>query len=310
MNGDKDVTIVIKTFIRISCIDRLLASIVKYACECPIIICDDGSDATENKSYILSKYQNLNINYIITEQNIGLSKGRNILVENVKTKYFILCDDDFVFFKKTNIRMAKELISREKLDILGGVCLHAYRVNFGSKREKISKFLRSIQQAVHYYRKVGYSGVIKINEKDIIIKNDKINYNSKNIILTDICENFFIANTKKVRDLKWYEKLKLNEHEDFFIRAKKAGFKIGIIPTLKVYHLPETNSSFSKHRNKNYYMDVLKNNNIKELTIIRNNVGIVQTYKLLDDGRIDISQSYTKNSLGKLKKLYYTKIKK
>ena len=57
-------------------------------------------------------------------------------------------------------------------------------------------------------------------------------------------------------------------------------------------------------------MDVLKNNNIKELTIIRNNVGIVQTYKLLDDGRIDISQSYTKNSLGKLKKLYYTKIKK
>lgn len=300
----EDITIIIKTFIRIKCVERLLNSIEKSYSKCPIIICDDSNDAKKNKENILSKFPNLKINYIVTEENIGLSKGRNILVQNVKTKYFVLCDDDFIFYKKTDILLAKELLEKGNYDILGGLCLHAYRINFGSKNEKIEVFLRNLQKTFNNYRKVGYKGNIELNNKEVIINIEKLNYNSKEVFNTDICENFFLAKTDVVRNVLWYDKLKLNEHEDFFIRAKKAKVKIGVTSQFKVYHYPETDVRFKKHRTVDYYKDVLLNNNLEKLKIYRNNVGVIQTYTLKNN-EYKKTQEYTKNLLGKMKSFYY-----
>lgn len=53
----------------------------------PIIILDDSRE--NYKDAILEKFSKLNINYIVTEFDIGLSKGRNILLEHVKTDYIM-----------------------------------------------------------------------------------------------------------------------------------------------------------------------------------------------------------------------------
>lgn len=300
----EDITIIIKTFIRIKCVERLLKSIEKSYSKCPIIICDDSGDAKKNRESILKKFSNLKINYIVTEENIGLSKGRNILVQNVKTKYFLLCDDDFIFYKKTNILLARKILEDKNYDILGGLCLHAYRVNFGSKNEKLELFMRKLQKLFHHYRKVGYRGDIDIEGKEVIIDIKKIKYNSKKIYDTDICENFFLAKTDIVKKVLWCDKLKLNEHEDFFIRAKKAKLKIGVTPEFKVYHYPETDIKFKKHRTVDYFKDVLQNNNLEKLKIYRNNVGVIQTYSL-ENNEYKKEQEYTKNILGKIKNFYY-----
>lgn len=305
MNIENNVTIIIKTFIRIKCVERLLKSIEKFYSKYPIIICDDSGNAERNKNLILNEFKNLNITYLITEENIGLSKGRNILVDNVKTKYFLLCDDDFIFYKKTDIVYAKQIIEKHNYDILGGLCLHAFRINYGSKNEKIELFMRSLQKLTHYYRKVGYRGkIIQTQKNKIEIKIKKMNYCSKKTYDTDICENFFLANTDKVRSVKWYDKLKLNEHEDFFIRAKKQGLKIGVTTGVKIYHYPEVNNTFKRHREMDYYKYVLENNELEELKIERNNVGIIQTY-LLEDGKLKKIQKYKDSLLGKIKEMYY-----
>lgn len=300
----EEITIIIKTFIRIKCVERLLNSIKKSFSKCPIIICDDSENAKVNKENILKKFSDLRINYIVAEENIGLSKGRNILVQNVKTKYFLLCDDDFVFYKKTNILLAKKILEDRNYDILGGLCLHAYRINFGSRTEKFELFMRKLQKKFNSYRKVGYRGDINLKDKEVIININKIKYNSKEIYDTDICENFFLARTDVVKKVLWCDKLKLNEHEDFFIRAKKANLKIGVTPVFKVYHYPETDINFKKHRKVDYYKEVLLNNNLEKLKIYRNNVGVIQTY-IYKNNEYKKEQEYTKNILGKIKSFYY-----
>ena len=299
-----DITIIIKTFIRINCIDRQLQSIEKYYPQLPVIICDDSQDAIKNKEFIIKKYNDLDINYIITKENIGLSEGRNVLIDNVKTEFFLLCDDDFIFFKDTNLEIARTELEKNNYDILGGLCLNAYRVNYETKKQKIQLFMRKCQEVFQHYRKVGYDGKIEFDNDKITIITHKLNYSSKKVFNTDICENFFLARTSVIQKLRWYDKLKLNEHEDFFIRAKKQNIKIGVTPLFKILHYPESNNSFKVHRNTNYYKYVLENNNIKELKIYRNNVGIIQTYSMVN-GEVIVTRDYTKNLLGKAKKVYY-----
>lgn len=93
----------------------------------PIIILDDSRE--NYKDAILEKFSKLNINYIVTEFDIGLSKGRNILLEHVKTDYIILCDDDFEFDSRTNISKGLLLLKEYNLDILGGSVYERVELN-------------------------------------------------------------------------------------------------------------------------------------------------------------------------------------
>lgn len=103
-----DITIVIKTFERKKSLICLLRSIQKYYPDVFIIIVDDSKKSYREE--ILNSFRDLNINYIVTEFDIGLSEGRNILLRNVKTKYFMLCDDDFEFDKRTDINKAIQIL--------------------------------------------------------------------------------------------------------------------------------------------------------------------------------------------------------
>ena len=51
----------------------------------------------------LNYFNDSNISVINTKFNIGVCKGRNILINNIKTRYYIQCDDDFLFNRNTNI---------------------------------------------------------------------------------------------------------------------------------------------------------------------------------------------------------------
>lgn len=77
-------TFIIHTFKRPDCLSRLLESIKEYYPNTPVIVYDDS------------------------EFDRGLSWGRNHLVSQVKTKYFLLLDDDFVFTNETKIERLVE----------------------------------------------------------------------------------------------------------------------------------------------------------------------------------------------------------
>lgn len=84
------ITAVIKTFERPERVVALHSSIRQYYPNLAIIIVDDSSAPI---AYDWDEYTT----YIFTEYDIGLSEGRNRAVDQVKTLYTLILDDDFVF---------------------------------------------------------------------------------------------------------------------------------------------------------------------------------------------------------------------
>jgi len=213
-----DITICVKAFERIDAVSRLLESINKYYGELYTVLI--GDDSAEDYSSYFTNFNN--VKYYKLPYDVGISAGRNFLVSKVKTKYFIICDDDFIFTKDTNIEKMKLLLEKYDLDILGG------RYNNTHKKDAVGKNFE-------FENNMMYIRALKTFDKEVI--------------LCDMVPNFFIAKTTKVNNLKWDEELKILEHSDFFIRAKNTGFKVGYCNDIYVIHDRITSIEYNKMRN-------------------------------------------------------------
>lgn len=250
-------SIIIKTFERKDALIELLISIEELNIKAPIIILDDSKQNYKTK--ILDRFSNLSIKYIVTDFDIGLSKGRNILVENTQTKYFILCDDDFVFDKRLNLNKALQLIEKYELDILGGMIYNNYRI------KTLYSFLWMLKKPKRILEKINkveypsiYNGNFSINDKKVELKfNRRLNeYSTEEVYYTDICSNFFIAKTDSIKSIKGWqpESVKVGEHQAFFLRAKMKELKVGFTPLFGVKHYPMKKLTYNKYRLRSYSM--------------------------------------------------------
>jgi len=75
----------------------------------------------------------------------GLSAGRNLLLSKVRTPYFVLCDDDFVFDDRTNISHVLQFVRSGEFDIIAG-CVYNY---ISLQKDRI---LKTILHPVRLYR--------------------------------------------------------------------------------------------------------------------------------------------------------------
>jgi len=237
-----DITICIKTFERLDAVTRLLNSIITlFNYKYTILIADDSK---YNNKHKFDKYKNLI--YYHLPYDSGLSAGRNFLIDKVKTTYFIICDDDFIFTQDTKIEKMKNLLIKYNLDILGG------RYNNVNNRDSIGKNFK-IENNVLYITP---------------IEND-----SPGVIYCDMVPNFFIAKTKKIKKLRWDESLKIMEHSDFFIRAKNMNYKVGYINDIYIIHDRLTNETYNKFRNDRakYYKNLMKKKyNLTDYVFLKN----------------------------------------
>lgn len=250
---EKNLTIVIKTFERKKSLKRLLNSLEKYYKNIKIIIADDSKKSY--KEEILKEYsKKLDIDYYILEFDSGLSKGRNFLLNKVETEYFLLCDDDFEFYEKSDLKNAYNKIIKYNLDILGGSCSN---IIAPTSVINILKILRKPKRLFNYILKQGenyiYNAKIKIEDKKIYIDR-KNNYYSKkeDVIITDMVQNFFIGKTESIKKiLGWQpDELKMGEHSIFFIRAKQAGLNVGFLKDFYIRHYPEVTLNYYKYRSR------------------------------------------------------------
>lgn len=174
------------------------------------------------------------INYIHTDFNIGVSAARNIAIENVKTDYVCLFDDDFFVTKTTNLDSMMNNISKNGLDFVAFKFL-----DFGLFERRFEGQYR--QDAGVVVRDIG-------------------KYNVENELpLYDFVLNCFIARTASVKKIMWDPNIKIGyEHDDFFIRAKK-NHKMLITVEKKntIYHFPVRLKGYKKLRMQN--IELFKN---------------------------------------------------
>jgi glycosyltransferase involved in cell wall biosynthesis len=263
-----------------------LRSIKNQNIELPIFIADDSK--VPYKDNILKEFSDLNIKYFNMPFNSGVSKGRNLLLSNIDTKYFILCDDDFYFDKETNFELAKKKLKEKNVDILGGMIF-----DYRTVRNERDRLIRKLQASLKLGIPRNYIGEINIENNSIITKYDSnFNYEFK---LSDMVLNFFLAKTDVVKKIGgWDDSLKSGEHTEFFIRAKLNDCKVGYTKKLKARHYPLKLKEYSKFREDKgdfYTKKILNKYNARKWIAIKND-GTKLVMKLENDS---------------LKKEYYNK---
>jgi glycosyltransferase involved in cell wall biosynthesis len=212
---ENQVTVLAKTFERPDILKRLVDSIRRFYPELLVIVVDDSRDPLKLEG----------VETIILPYNSGLSAGRNAGLAQVKTPYVLLLDDDYIFYRHTNIGSVLDSLDRNPdIDILGGGRVDLPFFNIVNYREA---YLYPSSEVPKHPAGFWVGGFEVFNK----------------------VANFFIARTDRLKLIGWDPALKLIEHADFFTRAK------GVLttvydPSFKVLHAQNSfDRNYMRHRN-------------------------------------------------------------
>ena len=180
-----DLTLIIKTFERPYPVLRLVKSIKRRYPATRILVVNDSKDPV-----VIDGVENLIMPY-----DSGISAGRNAALGQITTKYFLLLDDDFVFSRRQKLgQLISEMEKYPQIDILGG------------------RYIDLPLFTVHNFQDTP----IHTEKQAKITLGTSFGEN----IVVDKVQNYFIARTESVLQVKWNDALKTLEHTDFFARAK------------------------------------------------------------------------------------------
>jgi glycosyltransferase involved in cell wall biosynthesis len=225
-----EISILIKTFKRPETCQRLIDSIRNYYQDMPIIVLDDSEVATN--------YNNIT-KQLYSEFDVGVSAGRNKLVDSCPTKYCLILDDDCIFTDKTNILKAVNILETNDYDIL-----ELGEVESGNI--------------------TGYRGKFKF-EDDIVecISGEPLEF----------VNNIFVAKTESLKKNRWIDKLKMGEHFAFFF-THRGKFKIGYCKDITIdhKHVPSPDYDVYRNRSLDYVKEFMADNNIKKRIDLFGNV--------------------------------------
>ena len=211
----KGLTLGVKTFDRPARLQTLLESVRKFYPDLPIAVADDGHQSAKD---VCLEYgaQHFSMTF-----DSGLSAGRNLLVDHTKTERILIADDDFIFTEQTDLaRFCSEL---RGYDILGGAL---YRPD--GTLQRYEGLMEQVGSELRLYRP-----------------------NPTGTCPMHIVLNFLCARVKTLKQVRWYEPLKMIEHEDFFWRCRIAGVRVGYCPSVSCTHVAaQQTAEYQRFRNR------------------------------------------------------------
>lgn len=194
-----DLTVLIKTFERPWVVRRLVESIRRLYPALAIVVVDDSRRPSRIEGTVT----------VELPFDSGLSAGRNAGLARIDTPFFVLCDDDFVFFRGTRlVPLVRRMRTCPELDIAGGRVLDLPHYRHVDTRHRRAPGPRSSERV---------AGTIAGLERREVVR------------------NFFVGRTETVRAVGWDPDLKLVEHADFFGRARGV-LTVAFDPELAVLH--------------------------------------------------------------------------
>ncbi|XP_070554746.1 beta-1,4 N-acetylgalactosaminyltransferase 2-like [Ptychodera flava] len=247
-NIEGKVTIVTKTFERPKSIENLVKSVRKYYPNITIVIADDS----ENPSPIRGE----NIKYYTMPFAEGWFAGRNLVISQVRTKYFLWVDDDFEFTEGTDLQKFVDKLedAEERLDVVAG--------NPGKKDQ--NAFVKTL-------------AVIDGDENgDCLIRKMGSHRTMKNYPQchrSDLVTNFFMAKTLSARRIGFDPEYKRVAHTEFFIDG---------LGQLSVAACPDVTCKHARYKPKNYLYYRQRRDDPKDLqnsvdhTVFKNNLKCIR----------------------------------
>lgn len=205
---EERVTFIIKTHDRPQCLAKLLTSLRSVYPRVPVLVADDGRLSLQARA-------DAHRHILTLPYDVGLSAARNALLERVATPLFVTLDDDFVFSERTTIeRLVAVLDARPELDIVAG---SLYLPGREAEPYAYAELLDVVDEGRELRMRKGSHGPVP---------------GFDGCHRYDIALNFFVARADRVRAMGgWDARLKLGEHQDFFLRAKRAGLGVAVCPS-------------------------------------------------------------------------------
>lgn len=204
------VTLIIKTFERPQCLNRLVYSIRMVYPNVRIIVADDSRETRP-----IAGIECLRMSY-----DSGVSAGRNLALSKVETPYVVTLDDDFVFNNKTKLDRWLQILETTELDLIGG----------------------NVDGHPNYHAS------LHIEDNALIFKPEPIGQEGS-FPLWNIVLQFWMGKTEKIREIGgWDDEFKTVDHIIFFARSI-GKLKIGHCSDVGVGHMPIQDPAYYQHRN-------------------------------------------------------------
>jgi GT2 family glycosyltransferase len=111
MTLERDLTVVVKTFERPEALRRLVESVRRFFPDVPLLVVDDSAEPLEPPPGV-TRYWHHPFN------SLGVSAGRNFGVRQVETPYTLICDDDMVFGRRTDLAKMLRTVQTTPFDVV------------------------------------------------------------------------------------------------------------------------------------------------------------------------------------------------
>lgn len=212
---NKEVTIIILTYNSTHIVDNAIDQIVGKGYK--IIIVDNGSN-DNLKDILQQKYTNSAIELILLENNVGFSKGNNIALRRVKSKYAFLLNPDAIIDERSIDNMVIEANKNKDVAIVNPIFFSDYDM---PNKKEIAKRIKDLKKDVDYvdficcgaslmrmsiFKKIGFlDEKIFLYGEDDEISHRVIDNNYKNIIANkSFCSHINQASVKIESKLQEY----------------------------------------------------------------------------------------------------------
>lgn len=209
-------TITVKTMDRLYKVVPLVDSLRRlYPQEAiSVLVSNDGSRASD-----IAEGPQRGFTYLSLPFDVGLSAARNLMLHKVETPLVMILDDDFEFTQHSDLYYLVHNLYWHGLDIVAAT-----------------------SPADHSTHGIDYSGLMTVEGATLSITTGRHGrLGGSTCDLVDIVPNIFVARLEALQDRigGWDAQLKLGEHEDFFLRAKRAGVRVAICRSVALLHKQE-----------------------------------------------------------------------
>jgi glycosyltransferase involved in cell wall biosynthesis len=221
---ERDITVLVKAFERPVALRRLLASVRERYERVPIVVVDDSAEPlhpvpAEITTYLHEPYNSL-----------GAAGGRNLGLRHVETPYVLVCDDDMVFERRTDIGRMLHALESTSFDIVScmwldfdpwkGICR-------GPRR---------------------FEGTLDVEDRVLVHRLGATRGTAEGLPVYDIVHQFFAAACDRLGEDPWDAELNLSEHYELFLRFNELGLRSTRLPDVVVEHRQELPPGYQEVR--------------------------------------------------------------
>ncbi|XP_070553778.1 beta-1,4 N-acetylgalactosaminyltransferase 1-like [Ptychodera flava] len=240
------VTVVTKTFERYPAVKRLISSVHNFYPNITILVADD--------SEFPEKIRVTNVKQYIMPFAEGWFAGRNLVVSQVRTKYFLWVDDDFVFTNGTRLETFVEKFEHPNVtvDYIGGT--------FGDEFGKANQISNC-----YGCRRLEYQPGDE--EGDCLAIRKWKHYHQvaefPQCFWADGTDNFFMARTSSVRKVGFDPFFERVGHFEYFIDSLGTMRMMGCTDVNIMHKSDRSNPKYNKFRGNNAEAEKLKHVSFK-----------------------------------------------